>query len=71
MHLHVHDNDLRRDLHLPLGAGRIPWDEVIPKVRKAGYKGTITLEPHVSEYIYYEVSRDLLLRYWKEVHAND
>ena len=28
VHLHAHDNDLSRDLHLPIGAGRIPWRDV-------------------------------------------
>ncbi len=66
LHIHVHDNDMRRDLHLPVGAGKIPWHEVIGRIRDVGYKGTVTLEPHVSEYIYYRVSKDLFLKYWEE-----
>ncbi len=58
MHLHAHDNDLNRDLHLPIGAGRIPWSEVAEEIRSWGYKGTITLEPHVSDIDYLRISRD-------------
>ncbi len=60
MHLHAHDNDLNRDLHLPIGAGRIPWNEVVEEIRSWGYKGTVTLEPHVSDMDYLKISRDKL-----------
>ncbi len=58
MHLHVHDNDLNRDLHLPVGAGRIPWKEVAEEIISIGYRGTVTLEPHVSDLDYLKISRD-------------
>ncbi len=58
MHLHVHDNDLSKDLHLPVGAGRIPWKEVAEEIRSIGYRGTVTLEPHVSDLDYLKISRD-------------
>ncbi len=58
MHLHAHDNDLSRDLHLPIGAGRIRWREVAEEIRSAGYRGTITLEPHASDLDYLKISRD-------------
>ncbi len=61
MHLHVHDNDLGRDLHLPVGAGRIPWKEVIEEVKGWGYRGTVTLEPHVSDLDYLRISKDKLV----------
>ena len=28
-HIHINDNDLKRDLHLPLGAGAINWQEFV------------------------------------------
>ncbi len=28
-HLHINDNDLRHDLHLPIGEGKIDWDRFI------------------------------------------
>ena len=42
-HVHLHDNDGRRDLHLPIGTGNINWEKVL-KVLKRYYDGTITLE---------------------------
>lgn len=58
MHLHIHDNDLDRDLHLPIGAGRIPWNDVVQEIRGWGYKGTMTLEPHVSDRDYLRISKE-------------
>ncbi len=60
IHLHAHDNDMNHDLHLPIGAGRIPWKEVVEEVLSIGYRGTITLEPHVSDLDYLRISRDKL-----------
>jgi len=42
-HVHLHDNDGRRDLHLPMGTGNINWEKVL-KGLKRYYEGTITLE---------------------------
>jgi len=42
-HVHLHDNDKNRDLHLPLGCGSIKWENII-KILKKYYDGTITLE---------------------------
>lgn len=61
MHLHVHDNDLKRDLHLPIGVGRIPWKDVAQEIRNWGYKGTMTLEPHVSDMDYLRISKQKML----------
>ncbi|MCD6481885.1 MAG: sugar phosphate isomerase/epimerase [Thermoplasmata archaeon] len=42
-HVHIHDNFGTRDLHIPIGSGRIKWDEVVKELRRH-YDGTITLE---------------------------
>ncbi|KPK87332.1 MAG: hypothetical protein AMJ94_17230, partial [Deltaproteobacteria bacterium SM23_61] len=45
VHVHVSDNfGKKEDLHLPLGAGTIPWKKIISRLKKSGYDGTITLE---------------------------
>ena len=41
-HLHFHDNDAVRDLHLPLGEGTVNWGKVLREVR--GFKGWVILE---------------------------
>ncbi len=61
LHLHVHDNDLNRDLHLPIGAGKIPWKDVAVELVSHNYRGTITLEPHVSDLDYLAISKEKLL----------
>lgn len=41
---HVHDNDGRRDVHLPPGLGSIDWGSWIQSLDLIGYKGPIVLE---------------------------
>lgn len=58
-HVHLHDNDRRRDLHLPLGTGRLDLDGVIRALKKH-YAGTITLEIFSRDRDYILLSRDKL-----------
>lgn len=60
-HVHLHDNDRRRDLHLPLGVGRLNLDNVISALKRH-YEGTITLEIFARDRDYVLLSRDKLKR---------
>lgn len=60
MHVHAHDNDMNSDLHLPIGAGRIPWREVVLELTKSMYRGTLTLEIHSSDSDYVRISKEKL-----------
>ncbi|GAA6756863.1 sugar phosphate isomerase/epimerase [Thermus thalpophilus] len=42
IHLHLHDNHGRKDDHLPVGAGSVPWERLAPSLR--GFTGTAALE---------------------------
>jgi sugar phosphate isomerase/epimerase len=42
LHLHLHDNHGARDDHLPVGAGRVPWEGL--KGFLQGFSGTAALE---------------------------
>lgn len=42
--LHVHDNDFVSDRHMPVGMGKINWDEVAKALAEIDYKGIFTLE---------------------------
>ncbi|MDW8357089.1 sugar phosphate isomerase/epimerase family protein [Thermus sp.] len=42
LHLHLHDNHGRKDDHLPLGAGALPWEKLAPHLQ--GFAGTAALE---------------------------
>ena len=33
-HIHLHDNDGKRDLHEPLGKGSVRWKEILPEISK-------------------------------------
>jgi len=43
-HVHVSDNNGRRDEHLPWGKGNAPLARVVKALKAAGYEGTMTLE---------------------------
>jgi sugar phosphate isomerase/epimerase len=63
-HVHVSDNLGVDDLHLPLGAGSIPWPEVVAALKEAGYAGTVTLEVFSRELRHLDVSQRLWREWW-------
>jgi sugar phosphate isomerase/epimerase len=62
-HVHMHDNDGNRDLHLPIGEGTIDWKNLI-KVLKEYYDGTITLEIFSQDRNHVLASKDRLKELW-------
>ncbi len=64
MHIHLHDNDGQRDLHLPMGTGMIDWDMLI-KTLKSIYDGTITLEIFSRDKDYVLLSQRKLRERWE------
>ena len=42
--LHVHDNDLVRDVHTLPFTRKIDWDEVMTALKDIGYDGELTFE---------------------------
>jgi len=64
-HVHLSDNFGKSDdLHLPLGAGNIPWPKIIGLLKDSGYEGTITLEIFSADRRYLLFSRDKIRRLW-------
>lgn len=43
-HVHVHDNNGKRDEHLPIGKGKIDYKRVVRELKKIDYDKTITFE---------------------------
>ena len=69
---HVHVSDNRgggEDLHLPLGAGAIDWNDAIRTLKGAGWDGTVTLEVFSRQRDYLRASRRTWLEWWQEVRA--
>ena len=64
VHVHISDNSLRSDDHLPLGVGEIDWPEQIGLLRSSGYDGTITLEIFTPDRSYLVDSAARLRRLW-------
>ncbi len=64
-HVHLHDNDKRKDLHLPLDCGKIEWRNIIKTLKKY-YDGTITLEIFSKDRDYVLLSKEKLRKAWKE-----
>jgi len=62
-HVHLHDNDRRGDLHLPLGAGKIDAERCVKELRSF-YDGTVTLEVHSADRDYLRMSREKLEILW-------
>ncbi len=65
LHIHLSDNRLREDDHMPLGAGNIKWEEVITSIKATGYDGTFTLEVFSVDRRYVLASRDKFLELWR------
>jgi sugar phosphate isomerase/epimerase len=63
-HVHVSDNRLHEDDHIPLGAGKIIWEDVVGAIKKTGYDSTFTLEIFSSDRRYIMASRDKLRELW-------
>lgn len=43
-HIHINDNDLKNDLHQPVGSGALDWQEFDSLVRKHGIDATVLVE---------------------------
>ena len=43
-HMHINDNDLENDLHLPVGDGRLDWQEFDRIVRKYRIEAPVLVE---------------------------
>ncbi len=69
VHVHVSDNRLRSDDHLPLGVGEIDWKEEIGRLRRADYDGSITLEVFTPDRSYLVESASRLRRLWQEAEV--
>lgn len=63
-HIHLHDNDGQKDLHLPLGTGCVDWDNLIKKLRSV-YDGTVTIEVFSKDRDYVLISKQKFLEKWR------
>ncbi|MCL7385337.1 MAG: sugar phosphate isomerase/epimerase [Thaumarchaeota archaeon] len=66
-HVHLSDNFGSGDLHLPIGVGRICWQEVLSELKSLGYDKSITLEVHSPDRDYLLMSRDKVLRILRDL----
>ncbi len=49
LHIHIHDNDGKQDLHLLPGRGCFPWNSLLSYLKKIRYNGVLVLEPKEQE----------------------
>jgi len=66
-HLHVSDNRGKRDEHLPLGAGNIPFRPVLQALKSTGFDHTVTLEIFTGDRTDLRRSRERFRRIWDAV----
>lgn len=64
MHVHLSDNRMHHDDHVPLGAGNINWADVIPAIKKTGYDSTFTLEVFANDHRYLAASKEKFIEIW-------
>ena len=62
IHIHLHDNNGKDDLHLPLGSGNIDWKKIIDELIPF-YNDTITLEIFSHDRDYVLMSKNKLEEY--------
>lgn len=46
VHVHVHDNDGKQDLHLGVGSGTVNWQQFAEDIKKIRFKGIVMLESY-------------------------
>jgi sugar phosphate isomerase/epimerase len=66
-HLHVSDNRGKRDDHLPLGNGVIPFPKVLRTLKSNGFNHTVTFEVFTEDREDLRRTRDRFRRIWDEV----
>jgi sugar phosphate isomerase/epimerase len=62
-HVHVSDNFGVDDLHLPLGAGNVPWPDVVSSLKGLDYDRTVTIEVFSRPYLAF--SAQLWRDWWR------
>ncbi|MGQ9603085.1 MAG: sugar phosphate isomerase/epimerase family protein [bacterium] len=65
-HIHLSDNRLREDDHMPIGAGNIRWEQVISLIKATGYDSSFTLEVFCPDRRYAIASREKFLDLWNK-----
>lgn len=63
-HVHVSDNFGKEDSHLPIGAGNIPYREIIKGLKKIGYNRTITVEVFSPDLEYIRLSKEKISQFF-------
>ena len=65
-HVHLHDNNRDKDLHLPMGCGSIEWGKIL-KILKKYYDGMITLEVFSKDKDYVLLTKEKLRKLWNKL----
>lgn len=67
-HIHLSDNfGHTQDLHLPIGAGGIPWNHILKMIKNSGYDGSFTIEVFSRNREYLLKSREILRMMWDQL----
>lgn len=71
-HVHLHDNrggnEVKDDLHLPIGQGRIDFAAILHELRTAGYDGGFSFEMKLE---HVEQGRDVIRELWDSASGCD
>ncbi|MDW8146257.1 MAG: sugar phosphate isomerase/epimerase [Roseiflexaceae bacterium] len=64
-HVHFSDNRGQDDDHMPIGAGKIDWQQTIRLLKRAGYDGIVTLEVFDQERDFLLLSAQKVRSWWR------
>jgi len=67
IHIHIHDNNGKKDEHLPIGEGNIDFRKVVYALKKAGFDRTISFEVFFGGEKKFRDSVNRIKKLWKEV----
>ena len=65
-HVHISDNNGKSDDHMPLGTGKINWQNIIKLLKKYNYDDTITLEIFSPDRNYKLINKDMFKQWWQQ-----
>ncbi len=66
-HVHFSDNRGQEDDHMPIGAGKIDWQQTIRLLKRAGYDGVVTLEVFDQDHDFLLLSAQKVRSWWATV----
>lgn len=66
-HLHIHDNDGKRDLHKLPGEGQFPWGSLFSFLKEIDYRGALIFEPKQQNELFNYLPK--IIASWQKINS--